>query len=132
MAAQREQVLIAGNDGIDSGSQGAGEHLVVVRIARDRFTEPGRFDGVAQGRVIFQQYSGRQLGLPDALGEFVTSQEFGQFGEQRRAGDQGNLASPGGVDQSAWWALSEQAGKGSVGVNDNPHHWRCAVRRAPP
>jgi hypothetical protein len=64
VADQRQGVAIAGYDGIDSGGQGAGNDMIIVRVIRHDAGNGGWFDGVRQCALPLSQQLGCRLDLP--------------------------------------------------------------------
>ena len=74
VAFEREQIRVAGDNGISLGDKRAGKHLIVVGVARDRMREGNRGYASDECRIAVKQIGSTQAALCKLAGKFGTTQ----------------------------------------------------------
>ena len=116
-----EQIVITGDDQIGTGGERAGEHRIVVGIARDLSREPPRRHRCGQSPIVVQHLIGGQSRCEHGLGQLLLGQRGCQFIEQGPAGKKFHLFLGRQLDQAARRALPEEGGDQHIGVDHQPH-----------
>ena len=104
-ALERQQVSIAGDNKIGLGRERAGEHVIVIGIARNPFGELASGDAVSQASVVAHELVCTESGIRDGFGELPAMQDFGEFIEQHVAGEDLDFVFSSKLDQSCGDAL---------------------------
>lgn len=121
--------MIAGDDEIDLRGKRQGEHGIVIAVAADGLGQRGWLDDRGECANLIERTLARGVRPDEDRIELRPRDNIGEFGEKRRAGDQGQRAVADVLDQLMRRAVPEEPGQQHVGINDRPHALCVDARR---
>ncbi len=120
MAAQDQQVLIAGDDQISVSGDGRSQDLIVVLIPANGAPQISRFHALHQGGIAIKQIGNRHTKTLDWFPELLALQHTFQLGEERNGTDQLNPPNDGRIHELPGNSLPDQGRESRVGVKNQP------------
>ena len=127
----RDQIVIARNDGVGARRQRTGQHVIVIGVARDGARQCRRMHHADERKLLGDEFFDRAPGPRNPLGEFRPAENFLKFGHQRGAGMEGDFPGAARGEEFAWRSTPKQRGHHDVGVSDDSQARRAARRVRP-
>lgn len=108
MAAEAEQVVVAGNDDIGSCAHCASKYMIVVGVVLDDGLQRGRPDQDREREIAVQDLRDGAVGSMQPFRELLSCQDFFQLGNQCGAGEELNGPGSGGVKKLCGITASQE------------------------